>query len=402
MTFAIVTPYLVLILPPALWYQNPSTGFIARVGAIAVAGSLVTEWLLGVLTPARGPVRSTVADYGRDLYRVGLFAILASALVGVLAAAAGVGSIQVQVGLATASRWLATANSLVGGWGIIGVGLLLAAYLAGTCSRAELLRALAVLVGGELVEAYLTALTAQLMALGTLLVTMALLLGLIRARVLVVVFLVALALWPAVFELRNEIRTAAGVAVDESVGAYDRLRFDEQIARADGLRVPLELGQPGIVDIVRYGVVPRALDPGRPQVSTGRLINVALGGGPTSAYSFLPVTTTYVLVGPAPLFAWYAGLALLVRLVWYEGRRLTPARTVILTVLMAGPLGWFSTYPDQVIGAIQTLVAGIPLFVVLALVRSSRRPVGRAAQAAEVRPHRLDGHRRRRALARAR
>lgn len=85
----------------------------------------------------------------------------------------------------------------------------------------------------------------------------------------------------------------------DTIGAYDRLRYNEQVSRAAQIpELPVEVGQPDLVEIIRYGLVPRILDPDRPNLGTAKKINAYLGGGTTSAYTFLPVTTLYVLQVP--------------------------------------------------------------------------------------------------------
>ena len=379
-TFAVLVPYVALILPLAIWNQNPSIGYIVGIGSIAVASCFTIELLTGPRSGRRYPSTNAV-EYGRGIYKLAVASIIVSSAVSVLAAYSGKGSVAAQIGLVDGSGPISTLDSLVGGWGILAIGLLLTAYLGDQCSRRELFGNILVLVVGNLAEVYFTGRTAPQLEMITFLATILLLLGVIRVRVALVALVVVLVVWPTTFELRNQLRMEAGVTVDANVSAFDRIRFDEQIARAEVLEPPVTvdydgvLQHPGVFEFLRFGLVPRVLDPDRKLVSTGLVLNVALGGSTTSAFTFLPVTNTYVLEGPVFLVIWYAALALFVLAVWRNGKSITPMRMMVLALVLSGPLGWFSTYPDRVIGVLQSLVSGIPLFVAVAMIhaRSARR-----------------------------
>lgn len=394
---ALALPYVVLILPQAVWNDNEHLGFIVGVFAIALAATLFVELLIAIARSSRidrqrerGELRpdATLArlnEYGPALRRVAFVVTAVGVAVGVLSAAAGVGSIQSQIGLVAVSAPLAMASALVGGWPTVGVALLIAARLAGQLSVRTFWIWIGVVVLGQGIEAYLTALTASLMAFATSLMMMLLLFGVIRIRYAVIALLVVLVAWPLAFDIRNELRQSTGVTVSTQVGAFDRLRFDEQIARATEVtEVPLDLGQPGPIEMLRYGLVPRVLDPERPPISTGIKINMYLGGSATSTYTFLPVTTTYVLGGPVYLLLWYAFWALIGAVILRGGRDLSVLRIVLMGLVFSGPLGWFSTFPDRTIGVLQFFVSFLPVMLFLLLEKTAvkRRAARREAKAA--------------------
>jgi hypothetical protein len=381
---ALAMPYVILILPQAVWNQNEHIDFIIGIFAIAIAGSLFIEVLVDIASRSRRPGREAAAprgvdttierlnEYGPALRRAAYFVSAVGMVVGVLSSAAGIGSIQSQIGLLIVSAPLAMASALVGGWPTVGAALLIAARMAGQISPRALWIWLGVLTAGQLVEAYLTALTASLMAFATSLTMMMLLFGIIRIRYAVAALLAVLIVWPIAFDIRNDARESSGVAVSTQVGAFDRLRFDQQITRALEIEeVPLDLGQPGPIEMVRYGLIPRALDPDRPTISTGIKINIHLGGSATSTYTFLPVTTTYVLGGPLYLILWYAFWAALTALVLRGGRNLTVLRIVVVGLVFSGPLGWFSTFPDRTIGVVQFFVSFLPILLFFLLEKST-------------------------------
>ncbi|WP_101847238.1 hypothetical protein [Zhihengliuella sp. ISTPL4] len=383
---ALSLPYVLLILPQAVWNQNEHLGFLIGVLALALAGAVFVEALVGILRSSgrRARAARTAANvdatferlnaYGPALRRSAYFVTVVGVVVGVVSAAAGIGSIQSQVGLVAVSAPLSMASALVGGWPTIGSALLVAARMARQLSARSFWSWIGILVVGQALEAYLTAVTATLMTFATSLMMMLLLFGIIRVRFALVTLLIVLIAWPIAFDIRNGLRESSGVAVSADVDAFDRLRFDLQITRAAEIRdIPLELGQPGPIEIVRYGLVPRALDPERPPISTGIKINMYLGGSATSSYTFLPVTTAYVLGGPVYLVLWYGFWALLAAIVLRGGRDLSVLRIVLMGLLLSGPLGWFSTFPDRTIGVLQFLVSFLPVLLYLALEKTFRQ-----------------------------
>lgn len=373
-TFALLAPYLMLILPPAFIFGNREVWFLIEVAAIALAGAFLLEF---VEPKQKGPSAptNTAGEYGRGLFYLSFFAIAVGSIVGAAAAYEGKGSVTAMIAMADSSGLIGAIDSLTNGWVVVGVGMLFAAYVGAQCTRRAALFTLAIAILGEAIAAYFTQRTAPLFAFVTFLVVMAVLLGVVRPRVVLVGILATLLLWPTVFELRNQLRLEQGVAVSDAVTAFDRLRFDLQFGRGAELKVPLDVDVPGFlrnptpIDMLRYGTVPRFLDPERDLVSTGQVINVALGGGIASAYNFGPVTTAYVLEGPFYLFLYYFLLAVFFRRVWRQGTRITPMRVALVALVFNGPLGWFSTFPDTVISVLQSLVSAVPLFVVLHLLR---------------------------------
>ncbi|MCC2594328.1 hypothetical protein LKO27_13025 [Tessaracoccus sp. OS52] len=368
----------------AVAFQNRHAWFLMAVALIAIAGTLLPE----ILRPQSGRLLPShnIGEYGTGLPGLACIAISVSSAVGVLAAVGGKGSVSAQVGVSDAAGGLvASIDSLTAGWTPVGIGLLFAAYVGRECSRRFVVTVLCIPIAAEVINVSLTQITAPAVEFFTFLATFALLFGVVRARIVVVAVLAVLIAWPTVFEIRNQLREAAGVTVSDSVDAFDRLRFDLQYSRALELHTPLDLEVPGFLqhptpwDLLRYGLVPRFVDPDRDEVSTGRVLNVALGGSRESSYSFGPVTNAYVLEGPVYLFFYYVAVSLLVAVIWRRGARITPIRMVLLALMFHGPLGWFSTFPDNLIGTLQDLASSLPLIVTLSFLRMTRQRFGHPA-----------------------
>lgn len=378
-TVTLLAPYLFLILPPAFAFGNPQVWFLIEVALIALAGTFLPD--LAWPRRKRLEVQTGAEGSARGLFPVAFFAISTSSVVGIAAAYLGKGSVAAQIGVTETSVGLiGTLDSLIRGWAIVGVGLLFAAYICNQISRKSFLVTLSIPVASAVGSAYFTQITAPVFGLITFVAMMALFLGVLKLRVAIIGMISILVIWPTVFEFRNELRMQEGVRVSESVSAMDRVRFDLLFARGQELDVPLDIEVPGVLvhpslaDMLRYGLVPRFLDPEREIVSTGRVINVALGGNSSSSYTFGPVTTAYVLEGPVYLFLYYFLLSVYVNVLWRRGTKITPTRLALLALVFSGPLGWFSTFPDTTIGMLQNMVSALPLLLALSLVRKAEKP----------------------------
>ena len=247
------------------------------------------------------------------------------------------------------------------------------AHSLGGLSRWAALRWMTLLVATQALAAYVSNLTARPTAFLVLLLTLLFLTRLVPWTWIAASVAVLAVIWPTVFAIRNEQRVANGVDVDDSVSAFDRVRFDELIVRAQQYGPGHDLGQPGLWDVLRYGLVPRFLDPDRPSVSSGFLVNVFMGGSSFSADHFLPVATAWFFWGGLATALIYAGYAVIV-LGLRPWHRLVdrPFAIVTFAIVLGGPLGWFVTTPDAPINALQTLVSVTPVFLALRL--WARRP----------------------------
>lgn len=374
-TTQLAIPYSILIVPQALLYGNEHLGFILGVLGLALAGCLPVEALIRtkrqdeLLATSRGRLES----YGGMLRAVALLACAIGQTSGIVSASFGVGTVAAQLGLIQPTTPVGPLLSIFSTWTVSGAALLVAAYLAGGLTRRALHLCFLAVIALEAVRTAITTITASLISMTVYLVILGIFAGTLRIRTCILAVLVVLLIWPAVYELRNAIRQESGVRVSASVDAFDRLRYDQQISRAaDIVDVPVDIGQPDLQDTLRYGLVPRFLDPDRPTLSTGNRINIYLGGSETSSFTFLPVTTLYILQGPLATVGFYGLLALILAVVMRSGSRLTPGRLVIFGLVSAGPLGWFAGYPDSTIWCLQGLVAAVPLLFVLHLARRHR------------------------------
>lgn len=375
-TSLLLMPYLLLILPQAVAFSNPHTDLILRVLGIALVPALVVEALL---QPRRhlAEEEAPPAAYPR-LLGVAKTVTAIGIVVGLVRAALGARSVFASTGRIESLPPIVTLIAPFSQWTVAGIGLLVAAHLQRMLTRGQLFRWLAAAATAQAVGTLLSARTAPLAAFAIFLMTLLLYCGILSPRKAGVIALAVLVAWPTLFALRNEARVEGGVAVSSSVGALDRLRYDLQITRAEPLGYPIDLDTPGPLEALRYGLIPRFLDSDRAQLSTGTKINVYLGGSSTSAFSFLPVTNAYVLDGPLATATFYALWAAALSVLLRHGRRATPMRLVFFGLAVAGPLGWFTTYPDSSIGLVESLASVVPIAIILRFGNgASRTPVPR-------------------------
>lgn len=370
-TASVAMPYALLILPSAVINRNPSLGFIVGVFLIAFVTAFLVETFLAFVD-ARSPDRAIrqrdFSDHKKFIRSLGVFLIFFGLSASLATASMGVGTIDSAVGVSTASTsGLATILGLLSGWDVVGTGLVVWSRANGAMKRRSFYLVIIVALGLKILHVIMLGITVQLWRYLICVFFLLIFYKLIRFRTIVAVMLIVLVVWPVFFEMRNQIRSERGIAVSAQVDAADRLRYDLQIARADGIPPGIDIGQlDDPIEILRFGLIPRFLDSDRSEVSTGRLINQYLGGTSTSAFTFLPVTTSYVLgnwYGTVLIYGcWSIFTFLLVR----NGLRGSPYRVVIFAMLLMGPLNWFTVHPDSAIGFLQDLVTASPILLLIA------------------------------------
>lgn len=372
-TLIVAAPYVFLFMPLALWNGNTKTDFIVRTGGMAVGSAFAVEAAVAVVVlaerrsgrPTPRPRRPGLAWCGGRVAVVARVVAVLSIVANLSAVLLGGGTLRAQVDAAIPSGILNLLTPFVS-WSYIAVALVIAARNLAGMTRVAALRWLGLLLATQVVMAYVTNLTARATVFLTLVITLAVLTRLVPRTWALVAAAVCATVWPTVFAIRNQLREANGIAVSDSVSASDRLRFDEQIVRAEDYGAGHDLGQPDLWSALRYGFLPRFVDPGRPAISSGNLINEFLGGSSYSSYTFQPVATVWFFWGSLVVVLVYAAYATVVMAVrpWRDLPQ-RPFALIVLALMSGGPLSWFSTPPDVVINMLQTLVSATPVLLVL-------------------------------------
>ena len=372
-TTIILVQYVPMAVLPAAYNSSQYLGFICTLVAVAAGAAFAVEFTL-----SRFPAR----DRATALAPVGRAPVLCVAWIGTLAtvgaALLGAGTYETQIGAAATSPFAPLLTPLVP-WALAAAVWGLWGYRQGDFTRRILLEVLVPVVLGQCLYVVITAITAPLPSFALAIFAAAMVLGLVRLRTLAVAALVAILLWPAYQAVRNENRIGYGgsvVAATQTVSALDRLREDLLLSQAAVVGDELDVPQASVADVVRYGLIPRALDPDRPPLPSGKLLNAALGGSARSSNTFTVIGNLYSLDGGLAAIAVYCSLLAL----WTAAlvRRLSPLRLALFAITVHGMLWIEGIYPDSLIGLVQATVS---VSLVWLLVRRSASLVASETQA---------------------
>lgn len=364
--------YMGLAVFPAVLNDNPYLPFILSLVAVALLTSALVEWLSG--RARRGHRRVRTANYPSSL---SIWTItLAGAFATIAAPLLGASTYSTQVGLTAASPVTTLLTPFVP-WLLFGCGFALACWRAGLMSRKATILLLGIALLVQLVAVLNIGRTAGLMNFALALGAACGLVGFFRPRWLWVGLAVAVLAWPLLFGLRNSTRQeAAGLAngPTSTVTAQDRLREDLLLSQAAVYGQSLDVPQPSAIDIIRFGLVPRLLDPSRGELPSGTALNAAVGGSSSSALTFTTLGTLWSLNGSFAGVMAYVSIA--AAAMGFVCRRITPTR-MALAMLLVYHLIWIeSTYPDNVAAVLQGFISLAAASAIVAALRNRTRAAG--------------------------
>jgi hypothetical protein len=364
-TSLLLIQYGALALWPAWQHSDDHKAFITGIVVGGCGAAFVGEFVMArVHTGGRTVAQRSIVTprAARNVTIVGFIGLYGSALFGARTYAT-------QVGITGASP-AARALTPLAPWALIGTAFTLYCYAAGLIDRGPALRRVLVACTGYLSYVLIIGITAPLGQFGLAVAAGALIVGLVRPRNLVAVLLLSFMLWPTLFHLRNEARTAlVGPAPHgQSVSATQRLREDVFLDVAADYPARMGIRATSALDVVHAGLVPSVIDPfPRPALSTSRQISVATGSVSTNSVTFTffgnlraVSGTLAVLLVPMLLGLTVSRLAISV----------TPLRLTLLMAMVQGVLWIESMYPDGFAGVLQTLVSGAIALGVLSASRS--------------------------------
>jgi hypothetical protein len=345
-TLVLGIQYGLFVVAPA-FIEEPSSSFVIRVPLVALGISLYIEWVASRTRPSLTRARPPTASMGLGIGLVGVGALVVQTML-------GAGTYAAQVGQQSTSP-LASLLTPFAPWALIGAALILYNWWQGGCSRRWALAMLGTLALSELLWSVVAiGRSAPGMQFGFAVAIGAVIVGLIRLRHLALVLLIGLLAWPVLFTLRQDTRrSASSPQALQLQDARERLRLDRLLAYAEHVRVPTDDLLPPL-QILRYGLIPRALDPDRPPLAVGSLFSLAVGSTPENSVSFTTLGSLYSQGG----WPWVVVYSALV--------------TIFVTALLkrAGPwafvaatcavweLLWIETnYPQNVTGFLQVMVS---------------------------------------------
>jgi hypothetical protein len=356
---------------PAIFNANPYLPFIVSVVLLGLLASASTEWLLRIVRPPKakpGPLRAHSQSYIWIITIAGAVATIGSTWF-------GASTYSTQLGLTSASP-LAAALTPFRQWLLFGCAFALMSWRANGISRLTLLILLAFAGAAELVDVLWIAIVAPLMQFALSIGAGLVLVGFFRPRWLLLGLALAMLTWPTLYSVRNVTRIdVAGSQFGPVSGPDPQMRLREDLRLQEAAAYgQLDIPQPNAMDILRFGLIPRVLDPTRGQLPGGTELSAALGSSRLSSNTFTTLGTLWSLNGGFIAVALYAALvAILFSLIC---RRLTPAR-LTMGMLCVYNFVWIeSTYPDNVAAFLQGLVSLAVALVVVELLRRISKPSG--------------------------
>lgn len=348
-TLLLCLQYGPLVIYPAWRNHTNPEGAIIGISLLAILSALIVEVLL---SPAglHGRRSSNLSiGFVRCVMAVGWLASGAQALT-------GQGSYQSQINAASQTK-LASLFTPFQNWPLFAAFLVLWLFRQERLSRRStycyLGLTIALEFGLTLYEAIFSPLMSTLLAL----IFGAILVRLIRLRWVVLIVIAAPLVWSPLYNLRNDVRLSVGGNVTE-IGLHQapsRLRLDLEFGQiAEFPHIPIAIGHDSAFTLIRYGLLPRALDPSRPPLRTGSDLSVALGSSSTSSDTLTTVGDIYVEYGWHYVMFVFAGIAAIVA---WTIRRRGPWSMCILGLLVSQALWIESTWPNIVPAVLQGTVS---------------------------------------------
>lgn len=358
-TTVLLLEYGLLVIFPAFTHNNPQLGFITGLVLLAVAVVFGVELLLAPMKERQGREWSWVTPRASiAVLSVGLGALLISPLI-------GVGTYGTQIGQQSRSH-IGVLVTPFQPWALIGAALILHCYRKNTLSRKASTRWLIVAVIVHLVYSIQLAITGPFAAFTFAILVMSVIYGLVRPRVLFVAMLLGFLIWPTIFAYRNSVRLQQGASgiYGQEATASARLREDLLLEQAGRLKA-IHVGQPSLLTTARFGLIPRALDPGRAELATGKLLSPALGIPRTSSSTLTMLGNVFSLGGGRPAVVIVLGgiataMAFLVR-------RRGPFAAVVTFAILVHMLWIEVEWPDSMAGVLQTVVSTMFAFLAVRL-----------------------------------
>lgn len=366
-TLLLLLQFLPLVVWPAVTHSSPYLRPMVLMIAIAILGAFTGESLLAPLRATAPPATDGWASLklskaaggwacvtpraAKTILIMGLVALM-------VAPTLGVSTYATQVGFTERSRFAPLVTPLTL-WATVGLGLLLFCFWRGTVTATNARIWVAVAVSCHLVYVWQIGLIAPLASFTLTALAAAVFVGLLRLRLLVLAMVCGAILWPFLYEVRNDLRAESGGQgyYGQEITAADRLR--EDLLLEDALRIghPLHAGQPSIAEAVRFGVLPRFIDPGRGELSTGRLLSIVHGRSGQSSSTATIVGNVFLFGGG--MVAVFTVPFLVATVVGLLTLRPNP---LSLTVVLAmwRTLVWIEApWPDGIAGTLQVLVSAL-------------------------------------------
>jgi hypothetical protein len=348
--------YVIFVLIPALDRPATPNAFVLTITLVGLGVILVTELLISPLARVRGRPKRVPVHAAAAVMLIGLAAYAISSMLGYSTYLT-----QVATGHFAA---LASVFSPFTPWALIGGVFMIACARHGDLSRKWLLIWLASAVAFHVtISLFVTAITAPSFLFASSLGVGLIVSRILKPRWLPIGLLVATLAWPFFWHLRNETRLESGLSRAQVVGEapQERLKFDSSLALAEHVKLP-NGSVPSVLDLLRFGLIPRVFDTGRGYLSTSQVFNRAVGGAAQSAQSFTLFGDLFVVGGWSLLIVDLVAVSVVTGVLF---RRREPLGLVVGVLVVNGFVSLTATFPDSVPTFLQDLLSlvGAVIFI---------------------------------------
>jgi hypothetical protein len=365
-TILLALMYGMMAVLPALEHHTQPERLIVKLCCLAVAATFVMEFLFALLPTYRseGARRFNVSVEGSALVLITGFVAQALTVF--------TSSDYAAVATGTTGSGLATAVSPVQSWLTVGVVLFLWHWRHGHVTRRVGIGVLAVGLAMQLALLQQSGRSAPLAAFALTVLFVAVVVRAVRLRWVVAVVVIGVFAWPTLYGYRNTVRSEQVQPTGRVIlPASQRLREDLNMGQLIWFNhLPVEYGQPSVATELRYGLVPRVLDSGRPALQTPAELSVALGSTATSSSTLTTLGEAYASNLWLGVAFYLVPVALLMQLAL---RRRSPWGLLVAAALVTNAIWIESDYPDFVAATLQALVSLAGVWVAMRVVAVGRR-----------------------------
>jgi len=357
--------YGALVVFPAVTHDTHPFGLILMICAVGVGTAFVVEAIRAPL--ARRDVRPIAISPASAIWivRVGWLAAIGGAVTSGVAYAN-------QTTQANPSHIAALFTPLTG-WVIIGTVLVMAQAAHGAISRARAWRVILTGFALELAVSLKDAILSSVVSYFFVVTFLAVVLGFIKWRWVVVALFAIPIVLPALYNLKSQERNAISPIAQpgQKLNYGDRLRLDREMAQVEDFpTIPARgINPPSLPTLLLFGLVPRAFDQSRGTLNTGEHLSVAVGGSATSSDTATTFGDAYIINGWNGLVL-YSGLSALIA--GMAVRRRGPWAFALLGVIAQTCLLVEEPYPDMLAGFLQGCASWAAALVIVQLLSRVR------------------------------
>lgn len=351
----------VTVAVPALIKETEPIETILGICAVAVAAAFCIELISSPLRVRHTSPKIASLAAARWLLIVGLVAIAVTTI-------GGQGSYAVQLGLAELSP-LVSIFTPFDIWATFGAVLYMWFYRENLISKRRAWTAVGAVITAHAAAGLYRGIVGQAAAAIIALLIIALLMCLVRLRVLAVLIAALVLIWPTIYDFRDSLRhEVSGASVVSSDDAVGRLQLDEQMSLV-GYFGPGsdQVAVPSASTVIRTGVLPSVIDSDRPPLNTGAMMSVATGGSPMNSRSATFFGNVYIFEGLVAVGVVAAAIAVIMGMAMRRSR--SPWAFMVAGIIYQYLMSFNASYPNGIAALLQGCGALIVAYIFVHFLR---------------------------------